>query len=208
MGDKLSQRQEQILGAIREFLRNYKQTPTVREIGDAVGLSSTCTVYRHLETLERRGFIRRDRGKARAIEIVAEEYAPPEIVEVPLLGDIAAGEPILAEENVTGWVPVSAEYLGAGQHFALKVRGESMIDDGIFDGDMVIIHQQETAQENDIVVAFTPHDVTGTATLKRFHREGDRIRLQPANSRMDPIYVSARDELRILGKAILAVRRL
>lgn len=208
MNEELTERQEQILACIRDYLRNYKQPPTVREIGDQVGLSSTCTVYRHLETLERRGYIRRGRGKARAIEILDDEYAPPEIVEVPLIGRIAAGEPILAEEHIVGTVAISAELLGSGEHFALEVKGDSMIEDGIFDGDVVIVRRQQTAEENDIVVAFTPHDAGGTATLKRFHREPGRIRLQPANSAMQPLYIGPGDELEIHGKAVLALRRL
>lgn len=207
MGEDLTERQQQILACICEFQRNYKQPPTVREIGDEVGLSSTCTVYRHLETLEKRGLIRRNRGKSRSIEILDADYAPPEVVEIPILGEIAAGAPILAEENITGTLPVSREFLGSGEHFALRIRGDSMIEDGIFDGDLVVLHRQETANENDIVAAFTPHDHEGTATLKRFHREGQRIRLQPANSSMEPIYVTASDELRILGRAVMSLRQ-
>ncbi len=208
MGEELTVRQRQILQFIGEFQRNMKRPPAVREIGDGVGLSSPCTVYRHLETLEKRGYIRRERGKARSIEILDDEYAPPEFVEVPMVGSIAAGEPILAEDNITGFVPIATDWLGHGEHFALRVRGDSMIDDGIFDGDTVICQAQQTADENDIVVALTPHDQGGTATLKRFHRESGRIRLQPANARLDPIYVTARDELEIRGKAVLTIRKL
>lgn len=208
MDEALTQRQQQILEFIQEFQRNTKRPPAVREIGDGVGLSSPCTVYRHLETLERRGYIKRDRGKARSIEILDEAYDPSYVEEVPLVGQIAAGEPILAEENIEGTIPVSRDFLGSGQHFALRVRGDSMIDDGIYDGDLVIIHRQETAADNDIVVAFTPHDAEGSATLKRFHRESGRIRLQPANSSMDPIFVGADSELQILGRAVLSFRRL
>jgi repressor LexA len=208
MGEPLTARQEQILGFIRDFQRNYKRPPAVREIGDGVGLSSPCTVYRHLETLERRGFIKRDRGKARSIEIMDADFSPSDMVSVPLLGRIAAGQPLLADEEVTEHVSVAADLLGRGEHFALKVKGDSMIEDGILDGDLVIVKRQQTAHDNDIVVALTPHVDLGAATLKRFFHEGDRVRLQPANRDMEPIYLAAGDELQILGKAVLTMRSL
>jgi repressor LexA len=208
MGERLSERQEQILEFIRDFQRNYKRPPAVREIGDGVGLSSPCTVYRHLETLARRGFIKRERGKSRSIEIVDADYAPPEVAEIPLLGRVAAGAPILAEENREGTVTVASDLLGNGEHFALKVKGDSMIEDGILDGDTVIVRRQETAQDGDVVVAFAPHVDLGAATLKRFFREAGRIRLQPANSAMEPIYVDAGDEVQIVGKAVMTMRTL
>lgn len=206
MGEDLTDRQREILEFIGDFQRNLKRPPAVREIGDGVGLSSPCTVYRHLETLERRGYIRRDRGKARSIEILDDHFRPPATKEIPLLGTIAAGQPLMAEENREGSVAVAEELLGSGDYFALKVRGESMIEAGILPGDVVILKQQETAEENDIVAAFTPHEAEGSATLKRFHREGGRIRLQPENRRMEPIYVDAKDDLKILGKAVLLTR--
>ncbi len=208
MGENLTARQEQILSFIRDFQRNYKRPPAVREIGDGVGLSSPCTVYRHLETLERRGFIKRDRGKARSIEITDTDYQPEETVEVPVLGQVAAGSPILAEENIEGWVTVSLDQIGGGDHFALRVKGESMIEDGILDGDVVICRRQQTAVENDMVVALVPHVDLGSTTLKRFHRDGDRIRLQPANQAMEPIFVGPGDEMQILGRAVMVMRRL
>lgn len=208
MGEGLTARQEQILSFIRDFQRNFKRPPAVREIGDGVGLSSPCTVYRHLETLEKRGFIRRDRGKARSIEIMDADFSPREVLEIPLLGRVAAGSPILAEENFSGTVTVAQGMLGHGEHFALKVKGDSMIEDGILDGDTVIVRRQETAQNNEIVVAMTPHVDMGSTTLKRFFREGPRIRLQPANARLQPIYIDAGDELQILGKAVMTLRTL
>lgn len=208
MSDQLTPRQEQILTFIRDFQRNYKRPPAVREIGDGVGLSSPCTVYRHLENLERRGYLKRDRGKARSIEITATDFAPEDVVEIPLVGQIAVGSPILAEENITGWISVGQGQLARGTHFALKVRGESMIEDGILDGDVVVCVQQQTARDRDIVVALTPHQDLGAATLKRFFRDGRRIRLQPANQAMDPIYVGAEDDLQILGRAVLVLRQL
>lgn len=208
MGESLTDRQREILEFIGVFQRNRKRPPAVREIGDGVGLSSPCTVYRHLETLEKRGFIKREKGKARSIEILDDSFRPPAVLEIPLLGSIAAGVPLLAEENREGTVAVAEDLLGGGEHFALRVRGESMIEAGILDGDVVVLRKQETADENDIVAAFTPHDAEGTATLKRFHREGGRIRLQPENRTMEPIYVEARDELMILGKAVMLSRAL
>ncbi len=208
MGEELTERQREILQYISDFQRNAKRPPAVREIGDGVGLSSPCTVYRHLETLERRGYIRRDKGKARSIEIIDDAYRPPAMRELPVLGAIAAGQPILAAENFTGTLPVADGLLGAGDHFVLRVQGDSMIEDGIFDGDLVVIRAQQTADENDIVAAYTPHDGDGTATLKRFHREGLRIRLQPANAAMAPIYVEAGDDLQILGRAVMITRTL
>ena len=208
MGERLSDRQRDILQFIGEFQRNRKRPPAVREIGDGVGLSSPCTVYRHLETLEKRGYIKRDKGKARGIELLGDDVEPPAMLAVPLLGRIAAGLPLLAEENREGFIPVPADDLGAGEHFALRVVGESMIEDGIHDGDVVILRRQETADDNDIIAALTPHDGEGSATLKRFHHEGTRIRLQPANRHMEPIYVEQGDELQVLGKAVYLTRSL
>ncbi|MCC7495039.1 MAG: transcriptional repressor LexA [Fimbriimonadaceae bacterium] len=208
MAEDLSERQRDILAFIGDFTRNVKRPPAVREIGDGVGLSSPCTVYRHLETLEQRGYIRRDRGKARAIQIVHDADRAPEITNVPLVGTIAAGVPLLAEENRTGMVPVASGALEAGDHFAVTVKGDSMIEAGIMEGDVVVLRKQDHAEEGDIVAALTPHDAEGTATLKRFYRDGQRVRLQPANQTMAAIYVDARDDLRILGKAVLLTRAL
>jgi len=205
---KLTKRQEQILRFIHHFVRREKRPPAVREIGEGVGLSSPCTVYRHLESLEKAGHIRRDRRKARSIELVHSEEFPAETLSLPIVGQVAAGQPILAAETIEGSLPVAAELLGAGEHFVLRVQGDSMIEDGIFDGDYVVVKRQEVAAENDIVVAFTPYDQDGTATLKRLHYEGERIRLQPANSALEPIYVTAQDEMQILGKAVLTIRQL
>lgn len=205
---KLTKRQEQILRFIHHFMRREKRPPAVREIGEGVGLSSPCTVYRHLESLEKAGHIRRDRRKARSIELIHSEEFPAETLWLPIVGQIAAGQPILAAETIEGFLPVAAELLGAGEHFVLRVKGDSMIEDGIFDGDYVVVKRQEVAAENDIVVAFTPYDQDGTATLKRLHYEGQRIRLQPANSTLEPIYVTAQDEMQILGKAVLTIRQL
>jgi repressor LexA len=206
--DGLTNRQEQILQFIHDFTRVQKRPPAVREIGDGVGLRSPCTVYRHLESLEKFGFIRRDRNKARSIEIIDRDRFPEEVVELPIVGQIAAGQPILAEENIEGTLPVAQYLLGHGEHFVLRVKGDSMIEDGIFDGDYVVLRRQETAEENDIVAAFTPYDQDGTATLKRLHYDNGRIWLRPANSTMPSIYVTARDEMRVLGKAVLSLRML
>ncbi len=208
MRDGLTDRQREILTFIGEFQKNLKRPPAVREIGDAVGLSSPCTVYRHLETLEKRGFIKRERGKARAIEIVHAQFKPGAMRAIPVLGTIAAGQPLLAEENLRGALEVAEDLLGPGDFFALEVNGESMIEDGILSGDLVVLRRQETADDGDIVAALSPHDQEGTATLKRFHREGERIRLQPANHTMRPLYYGPQDELRILGKAVYLSRQL
>ncbi|NUP99223.1 MAG: transcriptional repressor LexA [Armatimonadetes bacterium] len=208
MAEELSERQRDILEFIGEFQRNRKRPPAVREIGDAVGLSSPCTVYRHLDTLERRGYIKRDKGKARGIELVNDQYTQEPVRAVPIVGTIAAGAPLLAEENREGTLAIADDLLGTGDFFALRVRGDSMIDDGIQEGDIVVLRQQENAADNDIVAAFTPFDADGSATLKRFHREGERVRLQPANRNMAPIYVDAQSELRILGKAVMLTRML
>ena len=208
MGDDLSDRQREILAFIAEFQRNHKRPPSVREIGAGVNLSSPCTVYRHLQTLASRSYIRRDPGTARGIEITDPKYGQPALVEVPVVGTIAAGLPLLAEENREGSLAVAEDQLGPGEYFALRVRGDSMIEAGIHEGDVVVLKRQETAEDGDIVAAFTPHDAGGSATLKRFHHEGGRIRLQPANSALAPIFVEARDDLQILGRAVLLTRNL
>ena len=208
MRDGLTDRQREILTFIGEFQRNRKRPPAVREIGDAVGLSSPCTVYRHLETLEKRGFIKREPGKARAIEIVHNHFKEPATRAVPVLGRIAAGQPLLAQENVAGQIGIPEELLGAGDFFALEVNGDSMIEEGILSGDVVVLKRQETATEGDIVAALSPHDQEGTATLKRFYVEGERIKLQPANHTMEPLYFGPQDDLRILGKAVYLSRQL
>ncbi len=172
--------------------------PTVREIAQAVGVSSTATVHQHLAALETKGFIRRGSYKHRAIEL---PHTNRPAVNVPLLGRIAAGQPILAAENRDEELPLPRDLVGEGETFALTVRGESMIEAGIHDGDLVVVRRQATAANGDIVAALLGEE----ATVKLFYREADRIRLQPANSTMEPIYAR---EVTVLGKVILVIRKL
>ena len=167
----------------------------MREICDAVHLKSTSSVHSHLETLEKNGYIRRDPTKPRAIEIIDDEFnlARREIVNVPVIGEIAAGEPIFAEQNIEGYFPLLPEDVPTGESFMLKVRGESMINVGIYDGDKILVKKQNTARNGEIVVAL----VEDSATIKTFYKEDGHYRLQPENDTMDPIIV---DQVEILGK--------
>ncbi|MCD8300942.1 MAG: transcriptional repressor LexA [Clostridiales bacterium] len=194
---RISDKQKEILEFIRSEILAKGYPPAVREICEAVHLKSTSSVHAHLETLERNGFIRRDPTKPRAIEIVDDEYALTrrEMVNVPIVGQVAAGEPILAAQNITGYFPIPTEFMPNVQTFMLKVKGESMINAGILDGDMVLVEQQNVARDGDIVVAL----VDDSATVKTFYNEGDHIRLQPENDFMDPIIVT---EIAILGKVM------
>ena len=171
--------------------------PAVREICEAVNLKSTSSVHAHLETLEKNGYIRRDPTKPRAIEILDDEFAlnRREMVQVPIIGTVAAGEPILAQEHIEDYFPIPAEILPNTDTFMLKVKGESMINAGIFHGDRVIVEQTNTAENGEIVVAL----VDDSATVKRFYKENGHYRLQPENDTMEPIIV---DHVQILGKVI------
>lgn len=206
----LTDRQSQILDFIRADVHRKGFPPSVREIGEAVGLSSSSTVHSHLAALESKGFIRRDPSKPRALEVLdyrdtdrAVDYG--QVVAVPLVGQVAAGAPILAAENIEATIPLPAEMSGE-QTFILRVRGESMIDAGILDGDFVVVRQQSTANNGDIVVAMIDDPISGEpeSTVKRFFRESDRVRLQPENAALDPIYVR---DVQILGKVITLFRR-
>jgi repressor LexA len=192
---KISPKQSEILEYIKAEIINRGYPPAVREICEAVHLKSTSSVHSHLETLEKNGYIRRDPTKPRAIEIVDDDFnlLRREIVNIPLLGRVAAGEPIFAEQNIEGYFPLLAEDMPAGEAFMLKVRGESMINVGIYDGDQIIVHRQLTAQNGDLVVAL----VDDSATVKTFYKEDGYYRLQPENDTMDPIIV---EEVEILGK--------
>ncbi len=192
---KISLKQQQILEYIKSEILNKGYPPAVREICEAVHLKSTSSVHSHLETLEKNGYIRRDPTKPRAIEIMDDEFnlARREIVNIPLLGQVAAGEPIFAEQNIVGYFPVLAEDMPSGEAFMLKVRGESMINVGIYDGDQIIVRKQQTANNGDLVVAL----VEDSATVKTFYKEDGHYRLQPENDAMDPIIV---DQVDILGK--------
>ena len=188
-------KQEEILNYINNEILERGFPPAVREICQAVGLKSTSSVHSHLESLERNGYIRRDPTKPRAIEILDESFnmIRREMVNVPIIGTVAAGQPILAEQNIEGYFPIPTEYMPNKQSFMLKVKGESMINAGIFDGDKVLVKQQATAENGDIVVAL----VDDSATVKTYYKENGHYRLQPENDSMDPIIV---DKCEILGK--------
>ncbi|EPZ38802.1 LexA repressor [Anoxybacillus thermarum] len=196
---KLSKRQQQILDFIKQEVRTKGYPPSVREIGEAVGLASSSTVHGHLARLESKGFIRRDPTKPRAIEILDEYESIPKtnVVNVPIVGKVTAGQPITAIENIEEYFPLPERFVSPDdQVFMLQIVGESMIEAGILDGDYVIVRQQQTANNGDIVVAMTEEN---EATVKRFFKEKDHIRLQPENSSMEPIIVS---NAMILGKVI------
>ena len=195
---KISPKQTEILEYIKREIINRGFPPAVREICEAVNLKSTSSVHSHLETLERNGYIRRDPTKPRAIEIVDDNFnlTRRELVNVPVVGRVAAGEPILAVENVENYFPIPAEFMPNSQTFMLNVKGESMINAGILDGDQILVQQQSTAENGDIVVAL----IDDSATVKTFYKEDGYYRLQPENDTMEPIIV--KDDLKILGKVI------
>ena len=206
---KISTRQQEILTFIEAQMRDRGYPPSVREIGEAVGLNSPSTVHTHLNTLNRLGYLRRDPTKPRAIEVtwdsnsgVAMERRP--VRHVPLVGDVAAGTDVLAQENVEELLPLPADFTGDGELFMLRVRGESMIDAGILDGDFVIAEQQNTAERGDIVVAGIPGD---EATVKTYQPRGTNIVLVPANPTMEPMEFPA-DEVSIFGRVVTVIRRL
>ena len=193
--------QEKILAFIKQEVREKGYPPSVREICEAVSLKSTSTVHGHLQRLEKKGLLHRDEMKPRAIEVLGEEEPEtPPVVTVPLLGEVAAGVPIPAEQEYLEMLPLPESFVGSGEHFILNVRGSSMIDIGILDGDMVVVRRQETADNGEIVVAM----IDGEATVKRFYRENGGFRLQPENDEMDPILV---DDLIILGKVTALLRQ-
>lgn len=194
---KITAKQAEILEFIKKCILEKGYPPAVREICSAVNLKSTSSVHSHLETLEKNGFIRRDPTKPRAIEIVDDEFnlSRREMRNIPVIGQVAAGQPILAEQNIATYFPIPASELPAGELFMLDVRGESMINVGIYDGDRIIVQQTPIAKNGDIVVAL----VDDSATVKTYYKEDGRYRLQPENDTMDPIYV---DEVMILGKVV------
>ncbi|MBQ7077762.1 MAG: transcriptional repressor LexA [Lachnospiraceae bacterium] len=190
-------KQIEILEFIKSEILAKGYPPTVRDICEAVGLSSTSSVHAHLEKLEKKGLIRRDPTKPRAIELIDDNYAivRHEMVNVPIVGTVAAGTPILAQQNISNYFPIPMEYMPNEQTFMLKVKGESMINVGILSGDLVLVKQMNSASNGDIVVAL----VDDSATVKTFYKEKDHIRLQPENDTMDPIIVT---DCAILGKVI------
>lgn len=204
MSNHENDNQKKILTFIKDELRSKGYPPSVREICDAIGLKSTSTVHGHLARLEKKGFIRRDASKPRAIEILDEDeyFRKREMVNIPMVGRVTAGLPILAVENIDGTFPVPYDYIQqSGNLFMLTIQGESMINAGILDGDNIIVKQQPDAVNGDIVVALLGEE----ATIKRFYKEKDHFRLQPENSYMQPIYI---DELQILGKVVGLFRKL
>ena len=194
---KMTSKQKEILEYIKETILKKGYPPTVREICEAVRLKSTSSVHSHLETLERNGFIRRDPTKPRAMEILDDMFGLTrrEMVQIPMIGTVTAGQPILAEENIEDYFPVPADLLPNTQTFMLRIKGNSMINAGIFDGDRVIVERTPTAENGDIVVAL----IDDSATVKRFYKEDGYYRLQPENDAMEPIIVT---NMNVLGKVI------
>jgi repressor LexA len=205
----LTDRQRQILDVIEESMNERGYPPSVREIGAAVGLTSPSTVHSHLATLQRTGHLRRDPTKPRAIEVRFDPTSGAvmdrrPVCHVPLIGDVAAGTDVLAQQNVEEVLPLPADLTGEGELFMLRVRGDSMIELGIFEGDLVVARSQPTAEKGDIVVAGIPGD---EATIKTYRPDGERIVLEPANASMEPMRFEA-DEVAIFGKLVTVLRKL
>jgi repressor LexA len=208
----LTERQRQIFDFLTSYVDQHGYPPTVREIGEAVGLASPSTVHAHLANLERAGLIKRDPTKPRALELVdrqarAKPAEADDVHRLPLLGEIAAGGPLLAEENIEDHLAVPESLArGDGEEFLLRVKGDSMIQAGILDGDIVVVHRQADARNGEIVVALAGQDeAADEATVKRFYREDGRVRLQPENDALEPIYA---DHVQLLGKVTGVFRRL
>jgi len=209
VADKLTQRQQDVLAYIDRSIRERGYPPSVREIGDAVGLASPSTVHSHLHTLQRLGYLRRDPTKPRAIEVTSDtasgttaERRPTR--HVPLVGDVAAGTGVLAQEQVEELVPLPADFTGEGELFMLRVRGDSMVDAGILDGDYVVARVEGRTNDGDVVVAGIPGE---EATVKTFRRDGSEVVLEPSNSALSPMRHPA-DEVEVYGKVVTVLRRL
>ena len=208
-GTNLTKRQQEILDFIDRQNRERGYPPSVREIGQAVGLTSPSTVHSHLNTLQKHGYLRRDPAKPRALEV---RYDPNSgavidraaVTHVPLVGDVAAGTDVLAHENVEELMPLPTEFTGEGELYMLRVRGESMIEVGIFDGDFVVVRRQATAHNGEIVVAGIPGE---EATVKTYSASGGKVTLTPANPALDPMVFDAA-EVEIFGKVVTVLRRL
>ncbi len=203
--EKLSAPQKMIYEYIKQHQEERGYPPSVREICQAVGLKSTSTVHGHLERLERKGLIRRDPTKPRAIELVEVQRNRTKHVRTPILGKVTAGIPILAQEDIQGYVSLPLDFVKGEDAFILNVKGESMIEAGILDGDQIIVLPDTNVTNGDIVVAMLPDDCTndGSATVKRFFKEDGRVRLQPENSSMEPIFAT---DVTILGKVVGLMR--
>jgi repressor LexA len=209
-GPVLTERQRQILDFVTSYVDSHGYPPTVREIGEAVGLASPSTVHAHLANLERAGLLKRDPTKPRALELADRGRPEPvadDVHRLPLVGEIAAGGPLLAEENVEDHLAVPETLArGDGEEFLLRVKGDSMIDAGILDGDIVVVHRQPDARDGEIVVALAGQDEgADEATVKRLYREAGRVRLQPENDALEPIYA---DHVQILGVVTGVFRKL
>ncbi len=205
----LTAKRREILHFITAELRKRGYPPSVREIGEAVGLTSSSTVHAHLATLQRHGYLRRDPTKPRAIEVRYDEASGAALERrptrhIPLVGDVAAGTDVLAQENVEELLPLPADFTGEGQLFMLRVRGDSMVDAGILGGDYVVVRQQPEADKGDIVVAGIPGE---EATVKTFSRKGSKVVLTPANPRLAPMELDAA-EVTVYGKVVTVLRRL
>lgn len=201
MGEKLNQKEELIMKVIKKNIRDKGYPPSVREIGLAVGLSSSSTVHGYLKRLESKGYLKRDATKPRALEVLNSNWRQKvEIVHVPLLGRVAAGVPLLAGENMENSFPLPVHFTGAGEFFMLTVSGDSMIEAGILAGDMVLVRQQHDADNGEIIVALLGEETT----VKRIFKEDGRIRLQPENRLLSPIYTK---DLQVLGKVVGVLRK-
>jgi len=207
---ELTGRQREIWSFLVDYVDRHGYPPTVREIGEAVGLASPSTVHAHLANLERAGLIKRDPTKPRALELRRDPKPGPargaDVHKLPLIGEIAAGGPLLAEDNVEDYIAVPEPLAGRGEEFLLRVKGESMIKAGILDGDIVVVRREQTAENGDIVVALAGEDETAQeATVKRFFKDGARVRLQPENDELEPIFA---EHVQILGKVTGVFRSL
>ncbi|ACL69899.1 transcriptional repressor LexA [Halothermothrix orenii] len=200
--EELTERQKDILRFIQEEIKEKGYPPSVREIGKAVGLKSPASVHSHLKSLEKFNYIRRDPSKPRAIEVLYgdEDKINKEMLHIPIVGQVTAGQPILAQENIEDYFPVPTDYVRTSDKelFMLKIKGNSMINAGIYDGDYVIAQKQDNAENGDIIIALIDNE----ATVKRYYKERDHIRLQPENPDMDPIYVNFNTYFKVLGKII------
>ncbi len=200
---KISEKQSMILEYIKKEILSRGYPPSVREICNAVGLKSTSSVHAHLESLEKNGYIHRDPTKPRAIEIIDDEFnlTRREMTNLPIIGTVAAGTPILAQENIEDYFPIPTDMAPNNEAFVLKVKGESMVNAGILDGDLIFVEQKNTASNGEIIVAL----VDDSATVKTFYKEDGHIRLQPENESMEPIIV---DDVQIIGKPFGVFRKM
>ncbi len=204
--DEITPRQQRILEFIRETVEERGYPPTVREIGDAVGLTSSSSVHAQLANLQRKGLLRKDAARPRAIEIAGTRPRGAGAVNVPLLGRVAAGAPVLAEEHIEEYVAVPASLAGEEEHFALRVVGNSMIEAGIFENDLVVVRRQDVAEDGSVVAALLPGPAEEEATIKRLRRRGGRVTLVPENASMEPFDLPSGG--RILGQVVAVLRKL